>query len=160
MRAVARRHRSIISTIAVVTLSALALTACAGTSSESEAERERERYGSESPEQRAEEAANGEFDAKIAPPVPTQQFTGRTARATTATVDLRTVTNQAPAKMLRVEAMIPSMIPGGGPKADPLARNSLSAPAVTAVAQAPAPTVTGDGLDFTSFGTGWPPVVA
>lgn len=149
MRAPLRRRRAI---IAVATLSALALGAC-GTTSTSESERERDRR--ETPEQRAEEAANGEFDAKIAPPIPTQKFTGRLAPATSYDGDLRTVPSVAPAKKLRVEAAIPSMIPGGGPQADPLVRN---APTVAApLAAAPAPLTSGDGLDFGAFGTGWPP---
>ena len=149
MRAPLPRHRAM---IAVVTLSALALGAC-GTATTSESERERDRR--ETPAQRAAEAANGEFDAKIAPPAPTQKFTGRLAPAVSFNGDLRTVPSVAPAKKLRVEASIPSMIPGGGPQADPLVRN---APVATApLAAAPAPLSTGDGLDFTAFGTGWPP---
>lgn len=151
MRAPLRRHRAL---IAVVTLSALALGAC-GTATTSESERERERDRMESPEQRAEEAANGEFDAKIAPPAPTQRFVGRLAPATSFNGDLRAVPSTAPTKKLRVEASIPSVIPGGGPKADPLVRNAPTPSAPLAVA--PAPLATGDGLDFTSFGTGWPP---
>jgi len=147
--------------IAIAVLSAVALSAC-GASSSADAERRRdreeaewEREGRESPERRAEEAANGEFDAKIAPPAPTQRFTGRTAAAVSFSGDLRDVANITPVKKLRPEAMIPSMIPGGGAKADPLVRN---APKPTGpLAPAPAPIATGDGLDFGAFGTGWPP---
>jgi len=138
--------------IAIAVLSAVALSAC-GASSTAGSERRRdreeaewEREGRESPERRAEEAANGEFDAKIAPPAPTQRFTGRAAAAASFSGDLRDVANITPVKKLRAEAMIPSMIPGGGAKADPLVRNAPVAPAPLAVA--PAPLTTGDGLDF------------
>ncbi|MFM7271509.1 MAG: hypothetical protein ACKO2C_07725 [Actinomycetes bacterium] len=151
-----RRSRAV--TTVAICLAGL-LAACSGGSPQAE----RDSRG-ESPERRAAEGEReegereeGEFEARVAPPRPTQRAHGRGPRAIDFSGDVRSIRSKRPAKTLRPEAQVPNATPRGGNAPDPLAPATGGGAGGGTSAPAPAPTASFDGLDFTAWGSGWPP---
>lgn len=136
----------------------LTLAACASPNNVSSMRSEKNRE--ESPERLAEERDNGEFDAAIAPPAPTKKDSGLSDQAQSFDGDVRSIKYVAPHKKLRLEAKLPSPIAAANGKPDPVVQTGPINAAPLSPAIAPAAAVSGssfDGLDFTTWGTGWPP---
>lgn len=128
----------------------LALSSCSAPGNDTTSMRERDQESS--PRQLSEEG-RAEFDADVAPVAPTKEENGRGEKPVSFNGDVRSIRSTAPKKVLRPEVKLPSSIPVGSGKPDPLV--AAGAP-VTATASAIGVS-SFDGLDFTNWGSGWPP---